>query len=100
MATAAVSKAAHEKSIARQKQYSEQIAQRANEILQQEQALEEKRKKALELVAIQTALRIRNQREAEAEAKKEAEKEQQKQMLIVGGLAIGAVGFLIYSIKK
>jgi preprotein translocase subunit Sss1 len=100
MATAAVSKAAHEKSIARQKAYNEQIAQRANELLQAEQALEEKRRKALLFVAIQTALRIRNQKEAEAAAKKEIEKEQQKQMLIVGGLAIGAVGFLIYSIKK
>jgi hypothetical protein len=100
MATAAVAKRAHEKSAARKKSYNDQMAQRAKEIYETELSLAEKRKKAIELIATQTAQRIAEQRKAEEEAKKEIEKKQQEQMLIVGGLALVSVGFLIYSIKK
>lgn len=63
-----------------------------------EKDLAEKRKKALQAAAIQSAQRIRQQREQEAmEAIK---KEKEKQMLIVAGFGVAAVGVFAYGLIK
>jgi hypothetical protein len=98
LATASISKAAHEKSVARQKEYAEEINRTAKELAAADLELAEQRKKLLQASAIQAAKRIAEQKQKEAEAK--VKQKQQQQMLIAGALGVSAIGVIIYSIKK
>ena len=98
MGVAAVSKAAHEKSRARQVDYATEQAKISQIQSQAEEELAARRKKLMMAVAEQTATRIRQQREAEAIEK--LKKEQKKQLLIVLGLSTTAVGLITYSLIK
>ena len=70
----------------------------AAEKIAAEQSLAEKRKMALQAVAIQSAQRVRAQREQEAI--EIIKKEKQKQMLIVAGFGVAAVGVFAYGLMK
>ena len=98
MGVAAVSKAAHEKSRARQVDFATEQAKITQAQVQAEEELAAKRKKLIKAVAEQTALQIRQKREAEA--LEQLKKEQKKQKLIVLGLGTTAVGLIAYSIIK
>lgn len=98
MGVAAVSKAAHEKSRARQVDYATEQAKISQIQSQAEEELAARRKKLMMAIAEQTATRIRQQREAEALEK--LKKEQKKQLLIVLGLSTTAVGLITYSLIK
>jgi molecular chaperone GrpE (heat shock protein) len=98
MAVGAVTKAAHEKSVARQQYYAQRLNEEAQAIAAAETELAEKRKKTLQLFAVQAALNVRKQREAEAA--KQVAKEKQAQTIIIATLGVGAIGLITYSIVK
>lgn len=98
MAIVSVSKAAHEKSVERQTYYAQTLKAESEALARAEADLEEKRSKALKMVAVQTALRTRQQREAELAEK--IKKEKQVQAIVIASLGVGAIGLITYSIIK
>ena len=98
MAVASVTQAAHEKSVQRQKYYADTMKAELDAIAQSEADIQEKRNKALKLLAAQTAARTRQQREAEIAEK--IKKEKQKQAIIIATLGVSAIGLITYSIIR